>query len=50
VILQQSGLHVCCWRVLQLKWIAEYADLHGITMAPHGAANGLLGFAALIQV
>jgi L-alanine-DL-glutamate epimerase-like enolase superfamily enzyme len=36
--------------IAELKWIAEYADLHGITMAPHGTANGLLGLAALIQV
>jgi L-alanine-DL-glutamate epimerase-like enolase superfamily enzyme len=34
----------------ELKWIAEHADLHGITIAPHGTANGLLGLAALIQV
>jgi L-alanine-DL-glutamate epimerase-like enolase superfamily enzyme len=34
----------------ELKWIAEYADLHGILMAPHGTANGLLGLAALVQV
>ncbi|MDQ6433837.1 mandelate racemase/muconate lactonizing enzyme family protein [Mesorhizobium sp. LHD-90] len=36
--------------IAELKWIAEYADLHGITMAPHGTANGLLGLAALVQV
>lgn len=36
--------------VAELKWIAEYADLHGILMAPHGTANGLLGLAALVQV
>jgi L-alanine-DL-glutamate epimerase-like enolase superfamily enzyme len=34
----------------ELKWIAEYADLHGILIAPHGIANGLLGLAALVQV
>jgi L-alanine-DL-glutamate epimerase-like enolase superfamily enzyme len=34
----------------ELKWIAEYADLHGILMAPHGTADGLLGLAALVQV
>ena len=34
----------------ELKWIAEYADLHGITMAPHGTANGVLGLGALVQV
>jgi L-alanine-DL-glutamate epimerase-like enolase superfamily enzyme len=36
--------------IAELKWIAEYADLHGILMAPHGVANGLLGLAALVQV
>ncbi len=36
--------------IAELKWIAEYADLHGILIAPHGTANGLLGLAALIQV
>jgi len=34
----------------ELKWIAEYADLHGILMAPHGTADGPLGTAALVQV
>ena len=34
----------------ELKWIAEYADLHGILMAPHGTADGLIGLAALVQV
>ena len=34
----------------ELKWIAEYADLHGILIAPHGTGNGLLGLAALVQV
>lgn len=36
--------------IAELKWIAEYADLHGIAMAPHGTANGIIGLAALIQV
>lgn len=36
--------------IAELKWIAEYADLHGIAMAPHGTANGIFGLAALIQV
>jgi L-alanine-DL-glutamate epimerase-like enolase superfamily enzyme len=36
--------------IAELKWIAEFADLHGIMMAPHGTANGLLGLAALVQV
>lgn len=34
----------------ELKWVAEYADLHSILMAPHGTADGLLGLAALVQV
>ena len=34
----------------EIKWIAEYADLHGVLMAPHGTGNGLLGLAALVQV
>ena len=34
----------------EIKWIAEHADLHGIAIAPHGTANGILGLAALIQV
>lgn len=34
----------------ELKWIAEYADLHSILIAPHGTGNGLLGLAALVQV
>jgi L-alanine-DL-glutamate epimerase-like enolase superfamily enzyme len=36
--------------IAELKWIAEFADLHGILMAPHGTGNGLLGLAALVQV
>ena len=34
----------------ELKWVAEYADLHGILIAPHGTGDGLLGLAALVQV
>ena len=34
----------------ELKWVAEYADLHGIMMAPHGVFDGLIGLAALVQV
>ncbi len=33
----------------EIKWIAEYADLHGVLMAPHGVGNGLLGLAAIVQ-
>ena len=36
--------------IAELKWIAEYADLHGVLMAPHGTGNGLIGLAALVQV
>ena len=36
--------------IAELKWICEYADIHGIMMAPHGTGNGLLGLAALVQV
>jgi L-alanine-DL-glutamate epimerase-like enolase superfamily enzyme len=36
--------------IAELKWITEYADLHGIMMAPHGTLDGLLGLAALVQV
>ena len=34
----------------ELKWVAEYADLHGILIAPHGVFDGLIGLAALVQV
>ena len=34
----------------ELKWVAEYADLHGIMMAPHGIFDGLIGLAGLVQV
>lgn len=34
----------------ELKWVTEYADLHGIMMAPHGVFDGLIGLAALVQV
>ncbi|MCL1831042.1 MAG: mandelate racemase/muconate lactonizing enzyme family protein [Oscillospiraceae bacterium] len=33
--------------IAELKWIAEYADLHGILMAPHGTFDGVFGMAAL---
>jgi L-alanine-DL-glutamate epimerase-like enolase superfamily enzyme len=36
--------------IAELKWITEYADLHGVLMAPHGTGDGLLGLAALVQV
>jgi L-alanine-DL-glutamate epimerase-like enolase superfamily enzyme len=34
----------------ELKWIAEFADLYGIQIAPHGVFNGVLGLAAMVQV
>ncbi|MCX6378128.1 MAG: mandelate racemase/muconate lactonizing enzyme family protein [Armatimonadetes bacterium] len=34
----------------ELKWVAEYADLHGILIAPHGIFDGLIGLAGLVQV
>jgi L-alanine-DL-glutamate epimerase-like enolase superfamily enzyme len=36
--------------IAELKWVAEYADLHGVLIAPHGTGDGLLGLAALVQV
>ncbi len=36
--------------VAELKWVAEHAHLHGISIAPHGVGDGLLGLAALVQV
>jgi L-alanine-DL-glutamate epimerase-like enolase superfamily enzyme len=36
--------------IAELKWLTEYADLHGILMAPHGIFDGLIGLAALVQV
>ena len=33
----------------ELKWVAEYADLHGILMAPHGIIDGVIGLAALVH-
>ncbi len=36
--------------IAETKWIAEYADLHGIQIAPHGVADGLIGLAAHVQL
>ena len=33
----------------ELKWVAEYADLYGILMAPHGVIDGLFGLAAHVH-
>jgi L-alanine-DL-glutamate epimerase-like enolase superfamily enzyme len=34
----------------ELKWIAEYANLHGILVAPHGIFDGVFGVAAEVQM
>ena len=34
----------------ELKWVAEFADLYGIQIAPHGVIDGVFGVAALVQV
>jgi L-alanine-DL-glutamate epimerase-like enolase superfamily enzyme len=34
----------------ETKWIAEYADLHGILIAPHGVFDGLIGLAAHVHL
>ena len=36
--------------IAELKWIAQYADLHGLQIAPHGIFNGVFGLAAHVQV
>lgn len=36
--------------IAELKWIAEYADLHGIQVAPHGVFDGLIGLAAHVHM
>jgi L-alanine-DL-glutamate epimerase-like enolase superfamily enzyme len=36
--------------IAELKFITEYANLHGIMMAPHGVFDGVFGMAALTQV
>ena len=36
--------------IAELKWIAEYADLHGILIAPHGIFDGLIGLAAHVHM
>ncbi len=36
--------------IAELKWIAEYADVHGILVAPHGIFDGLIGLAAHVQM
>jgi L-alanine-DL-glutamate epimerase-like enolase superfamily enzyme len=34
----------------ELKWIGEYAELHGIQMAPHGIFDGVFGVAAQVHL
>ena len=36
--------------IAELKWIAEFADLYGVLVAPHGVGDGLIGTAALVQM
>lgn len=36
--------------IAELKWIAEFADLHGILVAPHGIFDGLIGLAAHVHM
>ncbi len=36
--------------IAELKWISEYADLHGIQVAPHGIFDGLIGVAAHVHL
>src|SRR5581483_3731235 len=36
--------------IAELKLIAEYADLHGISVAPHGIFDGLIGLAAHVHM
>ncbi len=36
--------------IAELKWVAEYADMHGILVAPHGIFDGLIGLAAHVQM
>ena len=36
--------------IAEMKWIAEYADIHGILKAPHATLDGLIGLAAHVQL
>ena len=36
--------------IYEMKWIAEFADMHGIAIAPHGVFNGLIGLAAQVML
>ncbi len=35
--------------IAEMKWVAEYADLHSIQFAPHGTLDGLIGIAAQVM-
>jgi L-alanine-DL-glutamate epimerase-like enolase superfamily enzyme len=35
--------------IAELKWVAEYANLHSIQIAPHGIGDGVFGLAAQVQ-
>ncbi len=39
-----------CGGMAELKWIAEYANLHGMLVAPHGIFDGLFGLAAEVHM
>ena len=55
-LLEQKAVNIVgpdpldCGGLAELKWIAEFADLHGVQIAPHGVGNGLIGLAALVNV
>ena len=36
--------------IAELKWVAEFADMHDVLIAPHGIGDGLIGLATLVQV
>lgn len=36
--------------IAELKWIGEYAELHGIQVAPHGIFDGVFGVAAQVHL
>ncbi len=36
--------------IAEMKWIAEFADMHGVLIAPHGVFDGMFGLAAQVQV
>jgi L-alanine-DL-glutamate epimerase-like enolase superfamily enzyme len=41
-------LNITIGGIAELKWIAEYADLHSIQIAPYGTFDGLIGVAAQV--